>query len=51
MAKLKIQLFFMLLLGTTLAAPSQAEDVIDTALYEGLEWRESALGEAVVSLR
>jgi len=39
-AKLKLQLFFMLLLGTTLAAPSQAKDVIDTALYEGLEWRE-----------
>ena len=32
MAKLKLQLFFMLLLGTTLAAPSQAEDVIDTAM-------------------
>ena len=40
MAKVKLQLFFMLLLGTTLAATSQAKDVIDTALYEGLEWRE-----------
>ena len=30
----------MLLLGTTLAATSQAKDLIDTALYEGLEWRE-----------
>ena len=30
----------MLLLGSTLAAPSQAKDVIDAALYEGLEWRE-----------
>ena len=40
MAKLKLQLFFMLLLGTTLASPSQAKDVIYTALYEGLEWRE-----------
>ena len=40
MSKLKLQLFFILLLGTTLATPSQAKDVIDTALYEGLEWRE-----------
>ena len=40
MATLKLQLFFMLLLGTTLAATLQAKDVIDTALYEGLEWRE-----------
>ena len=30
----------MLLLGSTLAAPSQSKDVIDAALYEGLEWRE-----------
>ena len=40
MPKLKLQLFLMLLLGSTLAAPSQAKDVIDAALYEGLEWRE-----------
>ena len=40
MAKFKLQLFFLLLLGTTLAVPTQAKDVIDTALYEGLEWRE-----------
>lgn len=40
MRKLKLQLFLMLLLGSTLAAPSQAKDVIDAALYEGLEWRE-----------
>ena len=40
MAKLILKPFFILLLGTTLAAPSQAKDVIDTALYEGLEWRE-----------
>ena len=30
----------MLFLGTTLTTPSEAKDVIDTALYEGLEWRE-----------
>ena len=40
MPKLKLQLFLMLLLGSTLAAPSQSKDVIDAALYEGLEWRE-----------
>ena len=40
MAKLILKPFFILLLGTALAAPSQAKDIIDTALYEGLEWRE-----------
>ena len=40
MPKLGFQLLLMMLASLALSPPLQAKDTIDTALYEGLEWRE-----------
>ena len=40
MPKLGFQLLLMMLASLALSLPLQAKDTIDTALYEGLEWRE-----------